>query len=420
VRDTRERTTVAAERDPTFTQEEPMHTSRHPHARAALTALAGAAALLSAPSLSLAQAPLKIGYVTSFSGPVGSLGQDMYDGFMLLIEQQGGKLGGVPVTILKEDDQFKPEVGTQVVQKLIEKEKVPVIAGVGGSNVMMAVYKPITEKQVFLIGGNAGPSPIAGAMCSPYFFSASWQGDSIAEVVGKYATDKGYRNMVLIGPNYQAGKDTLTGFKRLYKGNVVDEIYTGVTQPDFSAELAQIAAKKPDAVYAFFPGSIGINFVRQYQQAGMQNVPLLTSGVIDGITLPALKESALGVIAGQFWAPDTDNPVSKAFVEAFEKKFNRIPSNFAAQGYDSALLLDSAIAKVKGNVADKPAFMAALKAGSAKSVRGTLKFDNNHFPINDWYVFEGTKDAKGRFNLKTIATPLKDHQDAYHTQCAMK
>jgi len=382
--------------------------------------IAGLFAGLSA-TPALAQAPIKIGYVTSFSGPVGTLGQDMYDGFMLLVEQNGGKLGGVPVQILKEDDQFKPEVGTQVVQKLIEKENVPIIAGIGGSNVMMAVYKPITEKQVFLIGGNAGPSPMAGAQCSPYFFSASWQGDGIAEVVGKYATDKGYKSMVLIAPNYQAGKDTLTGFKRFYKGEVVEEIYTGLTQPDFSAEIAQIAAKKPDAVYAFFPGSLGVNFVRQYQQAGLlKTLPLLTSGVVDGITLPALKETAVGVIAGQFWAPDTDNPTSKAFVDAFEKKFNRIPSNFAAQGYDSALLLDSAIGKVKGNVADKKAFEAALKAGTAKSVRGTLKFNNNHFPINDWYVFEVAKDGKGRVNLKTVATPLKDHQDAYHTQCAMQ
>ncbi|MEO7760965.1 MAG: ABC transporter substrate-binding protein [Casimicrobiaceae bacterium] len=378
-------------------------------------ALAGACA-----TSAFAQAPIKIGYVTSFSGPVGSLGQDMYDGFMLAVDQNAGKLGGSPVQIIKEDDQFKPEIGTQVVQKLIEKENVPIIVGIGGSNVMMAVYKPITEKQVFLIGGNAGPSPLAGALCSPYFFSASWQGDGIAEVVGKYATDKGYKKMFLIAPNYQAGKDTLTGFKRFYKGEVADEIYTGITQPDFSAEIAQIAAKKPDAVYAFFPGSIGINFVRQFQQAGLKDVPLLTSGVIDGITLPALKESALGVIGGQFWAPDTNNATSKAFVVAFEKKYNRIPSNFAAQGFDSAMLLDSAIAKVKGNVGDKKAFEAALKEGTTKSVRGTLKFNNNHFPINDWYVFEGAKDANGRVNLKTIATPLKDHQDAYHTQCAMK
>jgi len=369
----------------------------------------------------MAQAPLKIGFLGTFSGPIGTLGQDQYDGFMLGVEQNGGKLGGVPVQILKEDDQFKPDVATQIVQKLIEKENVPIIVGVAGSNVMMAVYKPITDKQVFLIGSNAGPSPMAGAQCSPFFFSTSWQNDGYAEVVGKYATDKGYKKMVLIGPNYQAGKDALAGFKRFYKGQVIDEIYTPLNQPDFSAEISQIASAKPDAVYAFFPGSLGVNFVRQYQQAGLlKSLPLLTSNVVDGTTMPALKETALGVIGGQFWAPDTDNPASKQFVDAFEKKYNRIPSNFAAQGYDSALLLDAALAKVKGNVSDKKALEAALKAGTNKSIRGTLKFNSNHFPINDWYVFEVAKDAKGRVNLKTLATPLKDHKDAYYTQCAMQ
>ena len=383
-------------------------------------ALAGLTACLTG-TMAFAQTPLKIGFLSTFSGPIGTLGQDQYDGFMLAVEQNGGKLGGVPVQILKEDDQFKPEVATQIVQKLIEKENVSIITGVAGSNVMMAVYKPITEKQVFLIGSNAGPSPMAGAQCSPYFYSASWQGDGIAEVVGKYAADKGFKKMVLIAPNYQAGKDILVGFKRFYKGEVLDEIYTPLSQPDFSAEISQIAAAKPDAVYAFFPGSLGVNFVRQYQQAGLlKTLPLLTSGIVDGTSLPALKETALGVIGGQFWAPDTDNAVSKQFVEAFEKKYNRIPSNFAAQGYDSALLLDAALGKVKGNVTDKKAFETALKAGTAKSVRGTLKYNNNHFPINDWYVFEVAKDAKGRVSLKTVATPLKDHKDAYHTLCAMQ
>lgn len=376
---------------------------------------------LCAAASAYAQAPIKIGFISTLSGQAGTLGQDIYDGFMLAIEQNGGKLGGVPVQVLKEDDQFKPDVGTQAAQKLIEKENVSIITGVAASNVMMAVYRPITEKQVFLIGSNGGPSPLAGAQCSPYLFIASWQVDGFAEAMGKYAADKGYKKIALIAPNYQAGKDAMSGFKRFYKGEVVDEVYTGLTQPDFSAEISQIASQKPDAVYAFFPGTLGVNFVRQYQQAGLlKTVPLLTGGVVDATTLPALKETALGVLGAQFWAPDTNNPLSLQFVDAFEKKYGRIPSNFAAQGYDSALLLDSAIGKVKGNVADKPAFMAALKQGSSKSVRGTLKFNNNNFPINDWYVFEVAKDAKGRVSLKTVATPLKDHQDAYHTQCAMK
>jgi branched-chain amino acid transport system substrate-binding protein len=374
-----------------------------------------------APAAAQAPAPIKIGYIGTFSGPIGSIGQDMYDGFMLGIEQQGGKLGNVPVQVLKEDDQFKPEVAMQVVRKFIDKENVPIITGVTGSNIMMAVQRPIVEKQVFLIGQHAGPSPIAGAQCSPYQFIVSWQNDGHAETVGQYATDAGIKRIAVIAPNYQAGKDAVTGFKRTYRGQIIEEIYPGVTQPDFSAEIAQLAATKPDAVYAFLPGGMGINFVRQYQQAGLlKTLPLLTSGVMDGTTLPALRDSALGVVSAHFWGPDLDNPVNRQFVDAFEKKYGRIPSNMAAQGYDSALLLDTAIARVKGNIADKPAFMAALQQGSSKSVRGVLKFNNNHFPINDWYAFQVAKDAKGRVSLKTIATPLKQHEDAYHTQCAMK
>lgn len=374
---------------------------------------------LQAPALAQ-PAPIKIGYVNTFSGPIGTLGQDMYDGFMLGVEQNAGRLGGAPVQILKQDDQFKPDVAVQIVQKLIEKDNVPIITGIAGSNVMMAVQKQVTSKEVFLISANAGPSPMAGAQCSPYQFVASWQNDSWAEAAGKYAQDKGYKRMVLLASNYQAGKDAIRGFKKYFKGQVLDEAYPGLTQPDFAAELAPIAATKPDAVFAFIPGGQAVNFTRQYQQAGLlKTVPLLTVGMMDGTTLPALKDAALGVQAVHFWAPDTDNTVSRQFVEAFEKRYGRIPSNFAAQGYDSALLLDTAIERVKGNVTDKKAFMAALKAGSAKSVRGTLRFDNNNFPVSNWYAFEVAKDAKGRVSLKTVAMPLKDYRDSYHAECPM-
>ena len=382
-----------------------------------------AAAVLSCSTFTaaLAQTPLKIGFLATFSGPVGTLGQDQYDAFMLAVEQRGGKLGGVPVQVLKEDDQLKPELATQIVQKLIERDNVPIITGITGSQIIMAVAKQITDKQVFLLSTNSGPSPLAGAQCSPYQFVVSWQGDFISEVVGKYATDKGYKKMVLMAPNYQAGKDVLAGFKRLFKGEVLDEIYTPLSQLDFSAEITQVASKKPDAIFAFYPGGFGINFVRQYQQAGLlKSLPLLTTGVVDGTTLPALKETAMGIVGGAFWGPDFDNPVSKQFVDDFEKKYNRIPSNFAAQAYDGALLLDSAITKAKGNVSDKAAFGAALKAAGFKSVRGSFKFGSNNFPVIDMHMFETAKDSKGRVSLKTIATPLKNHGDVYAAQCPLK
>ena len=368
-----------------------------------------------------AQTPVKIGFVAELSGPTGGLGQDQYDGFMLFVERNGGKLGGVPVQVIKEDSAGKIEVATQVVQKLIEKENVPIITGITLSNIMMAIHKPITEKQVFLISSLAGPSPIAGAQCSPYQFITSWQNDQLSEVMGKYASDKGYKRLYVMAANVQGGRDFVAGFKRYYKGQIVDEVYTPLTQQDFSAEMAQLQSARPDAVFAFYAGALAINFMRQYQQAGLlKNVPLLTAGIADGSTMPALKETALGIVGGAPWTPDLDNPANRRFVEEFEKKYNRIPASMAAYSYDAAQLLDSALAKVKGNVGDKKAFMAALKAADFPSVRGKFKFASNHFPVHDLHLQEVARDAKGRVSLKKVSTPLPDLSDVYYPQCAMK
>ena len=383
-------------------------------------ALFAALALVGA-SVTHAQSPLKIGFMAELSGPQGAIGQDQFDAFMLIVEQNGGRLGGVPVQILKEDSQLKPEVAVQIVDKLIERERVPIITGVTFSNVMMAIHKKITEKEVFLIGSNAGPSPIAGAQCSPFFFTTSWQNDQQAEVVGKYAADKGYKRIVAMAPNYQAGKDFIAGFKRNYTTPLVNEIYTSLQQQDYSAELAQVQAANPDAVFVFYPGGLGVNFVKQYSQAGLKaKYPLLNTSTVDGINLPAQGDAALGAISGTFWGPDFGNPANRKFVADFEAKFKRIPSQYAAQAYDSALLLDSAIGKVKGNVADKKAFQAALKAADFKSVRGDFKFNTNNFPIHDLHMFEAIKDGQGRYTLKTVATPLRADKDAYFDKCPMK
>jgi len=378
-----------------------------------------AVAAAAASPQALAQAPIKIGFIGELSGPQAAVGKEQYDGLMLLIERNGGKLGGFPVQVIKEDSQLKPDVANQLARKLVERDKVDIVTGVSFSNIMMAIHKYVTDNKVFLVGSNAGPSQIAGAQCSPYQFILSPQGDQTSEAVGKYATEKGYKRVFLLAPNYQAGKDTLSGFKRHFKGQVVEEVYSPLSQQDFSAELSQVSAAKPDAVFAFYPGGLGIGFARQYAQAGMmKTIPLLSTYVADAITLPSLGPGALGMISGGIWAPDAPNPASAKFVADFEKKYGRIPSNYAAQSYDAAQLLDRAIAKVGGKVGDKPAFMAALKAADFQSVRGNFRFNNNHFPIQDVHVQMVAKDAKGRLSLKTIATPFRNHEDAYHDKCA--
>lgn len=384
-----------------------------------LASLAASVAALSLSSAAMAQ--IKIGFMATMTGPAASLGQDQYDGFMLGIEHSGGKLGGQAITVIKEDDQLKVDVGVQAVQKLIEKDKVDLVTGVTFSNVMMAVAKPLADANMIFIGSNAGPGPLAGPQCNANFFFTSWQNDAQSEVMGKFAADKGYKRVYVMAPNYQAGKDFVSGFKRFYPTPLVGEVYTQLNQPDYSAEIAQMMAAKPDALYVFYPGGMGVAFVRQMRQAGaLGKIPLLSTSTTDGSTLPALKETALGVLSGTFWGPDFQNPVNQKFVADFRAKYKRIPSQYAAQAYDAALLLDSALKKTGGNVADKAALRAALRQADFKSLRGDLKFSANGFPIQDMHVFEVAKDSTGEVSLKTVATPLKAHVDAYASQCPLK
>lgn len=367
-----------------------------------------------------AQAQVKIGFLGTFSGSAGPLGRDQYDGFMLGVDRAGGKLGGKAVDVVKEDDQLKPDLGVQAVQKLIEKDKVDIVTGVTFSNVMMAVAKPLADSGVIFVGSNAGPAPLAGKQCSANFFFTSWQNDNQAEVIGKYANDKGFKNVYLMAPNYQSGKDQVAGFKRFFKGGIAGEVYTQLNQPDYSAELAQVQAASPDAIYAFYPGGMAVTFIKQLRYAGMLGkIPLLTVSTADGTTLPALKESALGALAGSFWGPDFPNPASKEFVDAFEKKYGRIPSQYAAQGYDAALLLDSALKKTNGSASDRAALRKAIRMAEFNSVRGKFKFNVNGFPIQDMHVFEVAKLGDA-VSLKTVATPLKAHSDAYAAECPVK
>ncbi|HEX6266315.1 MAG TPA: ABC transporter substrate-binding protein [Burkholderiales bacterium] len=384
--------------------------------------IVAALALAAFAASSLAADRIKVGFISTLSGPSAALGVDIRDGFQLALKMNGGRLGGLPAQVLISDDQFKPEVGRQAAEKLVRLDRVHFLTGMVFSNIMLASVPVAFDNKTIYVSPNAAPSPLAGKQCNPYFFVASWPNDAYHEAAGQHATNKGYKNAYLIAPNYQAGKDSLAGFKRFYKGTVVAEVYTKLGQLDYSAELAQVRAAKPDALYIFLPGGMGINFIKQFVAAGLsQDVPLIVPGFgSDQDIIRPVGAPMLGLFDTAHWAMDLDNAANRKFVAAFEKEFNRLPSVFAAQGYDTALLIDAAVRDTKGKVEDVEAVRKALKAARFDSVRGAFKFNRNQMPIQNYYLRVVAKDAKGRLVNKTIGTVFKDHGDAYVQDCPMK
>ena len=383
----------------------------------AATPLALGVALWAAPA---AAQSVKVGFIATFSGPGGVTGTHLYDGFMLGIEHSGGKLGGLAAEVIKEDDQLKPDVGLQAAQKLLQRDKVDFISGIVFSNVMMAIYKPVIDAQTFLIGSNAGPSPIAGAQCSPFFFSTSWQNDDPHAAMGKHLQDKGIKRLYLMAPNYQAGKDALTGVKRMFKGEIVDEVYTTINQPDYSAEIATLRSAKPDALFVFYPGGMGVNFVKQYAQAGLvKQIPLYSAFTVDATTVAAQGDAAIGTFGTAFWTADLKNPANEKFVADFRKKYSYEPSTYAAQAYDAARLIDAGIKAVGGKLANKDALRDAFRKADFQSVRGPFKFNNNHYPIENYYLYETVRE-NGKLLQVGRGTVLTNHGDAYAKDCPMK
>jgi branched-chain amino acid transport system substrate-binding protein len=364
--------------------------------------------------------PLKIGFVATFSGPGGVLGTELYDGFMLGVDHANGKLGGLETEVLQVDDQLKPDVGKQAVERLIQKDKVHFITGVVFSNVMMAIYKPVIDAQTFLISANAGPSPIAGKLCSPFFFSSSWQNDQMHSAVGEYVQTTGYKNVFLMAPNYQAGWDAIAGFKRHYTGGVAGELYTKLGQIDFTAEIAQIRAAKPDAMFAFMPGGMGINLVKQLAESGlMQEIPFFSAFTVDHVTLPAVGDAAVGALTPTMWGPELDNAANKKFFGDFHKKYGRLPSYFAVQGYDAAQLIDSAVRSLGGDLSNQEQLRQALKQARFSSPRGKFAFNHNHFPVQDFYMAEVVKKTDGVLDIVIRKKVFTDAKDAYHDECKM-
>lgn len=390
----------------------------------AIAAVAAAVLLAAVPALpAAAQEPVRIGLITTLSGPPGYLGEDMADGFRLAIDQEGGTLGGVPVELTVEDDGLNPGNARQIADRMIRQDGAEILTGIIFSNVAGVVAPLTVQRDRFYVSSNAGPSPLAGARCHENYFVVSWQNDAMHETAGIAANNAGYGSAIVMVPNYQAGKDAVAGFKRHYDGEILEEIYTQLTQTDYAAEIARIRAADPDVVFYFLPGGLSINFLKQYDQAGlMEEIPIIAPMVsMEARILQGVGEAARGMNATSFWNADLDNAANRQFVAAYREATGREPTPWAAQGYDTARLIASALAETGGAVtADPDAFRAAMRAADFDSIRGDFEFQPNQHPVQDWYLLEVREGEDGDLGLVTVSTIVEDHGDPYGAECRLE
>jgi branched-chain amino acid transport system substrate-binding protein len=388
----------------------------------AATILAGlvAATFLAAPAS--AQQRVKIGFIATLSGPQGVIGNDMRQSVEMALDHLGRKVGGLQAEIIYGDDQVKPDVGKQVAEEMLKKHQVNFVAGVIWSNVMLAVAPTVTGAGTLMVGTNAGPHELAGAGCNELYFTTSWQNDQTPEAMGKYMQDAGIQDVYVMAPNYAAGKDMVTGFKRYFKGKIVDEVYTRLGQTDYQAELSQLRSKNPKAVFVFLPGGMGIQFLKQYSEAGLRGqFPLYSVYTVDELTIPAVKHAALGQLETRYWSQDLKNEANIKFVGDYQKKYGRPPSFYGAQSYDGIMLIDSAVRAVKGNLSDKKGMIAAMRKADFKSTRGKFTFGQNHHPIQNFYLLKAVAGPGGKDPVMEIQkTVFSNHKDSYGKDCKMK
>jgi branched-chain amino acid transport system substrate-binding protein len=386
-----------------------------------LSTLAMTAALGLVASAAGAQEKLKIGLLTTLSGPPAALGAQQRNGFQLALKNMGGKPGGREVELIVQDDELKPDVAVQKVKAMVERDKVDFVVGPVFSNILQAILKPVTDSGAFMISPNAGTSNFAGKECNANLFVTSYQNDQVHEVLGKYAQDSGIKKAFIMAPNYQAGKDSLAGFKRYFKGEVLDEVYVPLNQLDYAAELSKISAAKPDAIFVFLPGGMGVNFVKQFRQAGLaDSIKFLSAFTVDESTLPAQQDAAVGFFGGSNWAPNMDNPANKKFAADYEAEFKAVPASYAFQAYDAAQLIDSALKITKGDTANKDALRAAMMKADFTSPRGKFAFNTNHYPIQDFYLVKVAKRADGKFQTEIAQKVFTDYKDPHVADCSMK
>jgi len=357
----------------------------------------------------------------TLSGPAAVIGEQVRDGFNLALAQKGGRLGGVATELVIVDNELTPDVALTRVTGLLERDEVDIVVGTIFSNMLQTIFKPVIESETFLISPNAGPSTFAGRNCNPYFFVTSYQNDQNSEALGAYATEAEIDKVFLLAPNYQAGRDNFEGFKRTFEGTIIDEVFVPLGHADFSAEIARLAEADAEALFTFMPGGMGVRFVTQFAQAGLKDqLTFLSAFTVDEATLPAVKENGIGLNGVANWAPDLDNEQTAAFVDAFIAEYGYVPGGFAMQGFDTAMLIDSAVSAVGGDMSDKDAFRDALRAADFRSLRGEFRFNTNHYPVQDFYLLEMVRRDDGLFQTSVARRILDNHTDAYAEDCRMR
>jgi branched-chain amino acid transport system substrate-binding protein len=367
---------------------------------------------------------VKVGIAQDLTGPFAALGAEARDGFNLAIKQLGNRLGGVNAEFVMQDMAGNPDTARQLVERFTKRERVDFFTGPIGSNVALAVGPALFAERVFYLSNNAGPSQLAGSQCNPFFFGTAYQNDSYHEAAGRFAASRDFKRVAIMAPNYPAGQDALNGFKRGFGKPVASETFTKLGQLDYAAEIAQLRAARPDALFIFLPGGMGINFIKQFVGAGLsKDTQIIGPGFsADQDVIRAVGDSMLGMFNTAHWNHDFDNAASRAFVEAFRKEYKRTPSIYAAQAYDVIMMIDAAVREVKGKVSDREAVRAALKKANFRSVRGDFRFGNNQFPVQDFVLRVVRKDERfnGELNNRTLNKVMEKHVDTYAAQCNMK
>lgn len=386
--------------------------------RACVFRLAATAAFMLVANAVAAQDKIRIGLIYTLSGAPSTLGQQSKNGFELALKNLGGKMGGKDVELFVADDELKPDVAIQKVRGMLERDRVDFVVGPIFSNILVAIHKPVIDAGKILISTNAGTSNFAGAGCNANFFVTSYQNDQIFEAVGEASNRLGYKRVYVLVPNYPAGKDAIAGFKRTYKGEIIEESLLPLNTTDFGPEVSKISASKADALFTFMPGGLGINLINTFIQAGLKGkLPIVSTFTADEATLPVLKDNAVDIYGVLTWAPNMDNPANKKFVSEYEAAYNAVPASYAMQAYDAAMLINSAVAAVKGNLTDQNAVRAALKKAAFTSVRGPFSFNVNGYPIEDFYLTKVAKRPDGKFETQVVEKIFSNHADGYAKNC---